>query len=56
MTIKELFLLQWKESNLKEFFAFLIWAKIHPSFLVYSYLPIDFSRVKRFKSLSGRGG
>ena len=49
MTIKELFLLQWKESNLKEFFAFLYGQKIHPSFLVYSTLPIDFSRVKDLK-------
>ena len=46
MTIKELFLLQWKESNLKEFFAFLYGQKIHPSFLVFSNLPVDFSRVE----------
>ena len=49
MTIKELFLLQWKKSDLKEFFAFLYGQKIHPSFLVYSVLPIDFSRVDNLK-------
>lgn len=46
MTIKELFLLDAKKSDLKEFFAFLYGQKIHPSFLVYSSLPVDFSRVE----------
>lgn len=49
MIIKELFLLDAKKSDLKEFFAFLYGQKIHPSFLVYSTLPIDFSRVDNLK-------
>ena len=46
MIIKELFLLDAKKSDLKEFFAFLYGQKIHPSFLVFSNLPVDFSRVE----------
>ena len=49
MTINELFYLEAKKSDLKEFFAFLYGQKIHSSFLVYSNLPIDFSRVDSLK-------
>ena len=45
MTIKDLLKLEKKKSNIEEFFALLYGQKIHPSFLVYSELPIDFSRI-----------
>jgi hypothetical protein len=47
MTIKDLFLLDAKKSNIEEFFALLYGQKIHYSFLVYSVLPIDFSRIEK---------
>ena len=46
MTISELLKLEKKKSNIEEFFALLYGQNIHPSFLVYSELPIDFSRIK----------
>ena len=46
MTISELLKLEKKKSNIQEFFALLYGQNIHPSFLVYSELPIDFSRIK----------
>ena len=45
MTIKDLLLLEAKKSNIEEFFSLLYGQKIHSSFLVYSVLPIDFSRI-----------
>ena len=46
MTINELLKLEKKKSNINEFFALLYGQKIHPSFLVYSVLPINFSRIE----------
>ena len=46
MTINDIFKLEKKQSNIEEFFALLFNQNIHPSFLVYSELPIDFSRIK----------
>jgi hypothetical protein len=46
MTSNDLFKLEKKKSNIEEFFALLYGQEIHPSFLVYSELPIDFSRIE----------
>ena len=56
MKISELLLLEAKKSDLREFFSFLYGQKISPSFLVYSYLPIDFSRVDSLKVYSVESG
>ena len=46
MTSNDLFKLEKKKSNIEEFFALLYGQEIHPSFLVYSELPIDFLRIE----------
>ena len=46
MTSNDLLKLEKKKSNIEEFFALLYGQEIHPSFLVYSELPIDFSRIE----------
>ena len=45
MTLSDLLLLESKKTNIEEFFALLYGQKIHPSFSVFSVLPIDFSRI-----------
>ena len=45
MTIEELLKLEKKKSNVEEFFALLYGQKISSPFLVYNFLPIDFSRI-----------
>lgn len=45
MTIEELLKLEKKKSNVGEFFALLYGQKISSPFLVYNFLPIDFSRI-----------
>lgn len=45
MTLKDLFQLDSKKTNIEEFFALLYGQKIHSSFLIYSVMPIDFSRI-----------
>ena len=45
MIINDLLKLEKKKSNIEEFFALLYGQKIHPSFLVYNVMPIDFSRI-----------
>jgi len=45
MIISDLLLLEKKKSNIQEFFALLYDQKIHPSFLVFNSLPVDFSRI-----------
>ena len=45
MIINELLKLDKKKTNIEEFFALLHEQKIHPSFLVYNMLPIDFSKI-----------
>jgi hypothetical protein len=45
MIISDLLKLEKKKSNIEEFFALLYGQKIHPSFLVYNVMPIDFSRI-----------
>ena len=47
MIIKDLLLLDAKKTNIEEFVSLLYGQKIHPSFLIYSVLPIDFSRADR---------
>ena len=44
MIINDLLKLEKKKSNIEEFFALLYGQKIHPSFLIYNVMPIDFSR------------
>ena len=46
MIINDLLKLEKKKSNIEEFFALLYGQKIHPSFLVYNVMPIDFSRIE----------
>ena len=46
MIINDLLKLEKKKSTIEEFFALLYGQEIHPSFLVYSELPIDFSRIE----------
>ncbi len=46
MTLDELLTLEKKQSNIEEFFALLYGQNIHPAFLVYALLPIDFSSIK----------
>lgn len=46
MTLDELLTLEKKQSNIEEFFSLLYGQNIHPAFLVYSLLPIDFSSIK----------
>ena len=45
MIINELLKLDKRKSNIEEFFALLHGQKIHPSFLVFNNMPIDFSRI-----------
>ena len=45
MIISDLLKLEKKKSNIEEFFALLYGQKIHPSFLVYNVMSIDFSRI-----------
>ena len=45
MIINDLLKLEKKKSNIEEFFVLLYGQKIHPSFLVYNVMPIDFSRI-----------
>jgi hypothetical protein len=45
MTLDDLLKLEKKKSNIEEFFALLYGQEIHPAFLVYSDLPVDFSRI-----------
>ena len=45
MTLSDLLLLESKKTNIEEFFALLYGQKIHSSFLIYSVMPIDFSRI-----------
>ena len=49
MTIEELLSLRKKQSNIEEFFALLFNQNIHPAFLDYSELPIDFSRISNLE-------
>jgi hypothetical protein len=51
MIINDLLKLEKKKSNIEEFFALLYGQKIHPSFLVYNVMPIDFSRIESLEVL-----
>jgi hypothetical protein len=46
MTIKELLLLDFKRSNVEEFFSLLYNQKIHPAFVVFSDLSINFNSLE----------
>ena len=46
MTLDELLTLEKKQSDIEEFFSLLYGQNIHPAFLVYNMLPIDFSSIK----------
>lgn len=46
MTIKELLLLDCKKSNVEEFFSLLYNQKIHPAFVVFSDLSINFNSLE----------
>ena len=49
MTLDELLSLEKKQSDIEEFFSLLYGQNIHPAFLVYTMLPIDFSSIKEFE-------
>jgi hypothetical protein len=46
MTIKELLLLDFKNSNVEKFFARLYNQKIHPAFMVFSEFSINFNTLE----------
>ncbi len=46
MTIKELLLLDFKESNIEKFFALLFNQKIHQAFMVFSEFSINFNTLE----------
>jgi hypothetical protein len=50
LIINELLKLEKKKTNIEEFFALLHGQKIHPSFLVFNNMPIDFSRISSLEA------